>query len=72
MKLMVVECMFVLLVWTTHIGNDRWIRCATGSCKCRPETKSVSCWHSQMSVLPANQIIPHDIINMLVSVRHSF
>ncbi|GLV37748.1 uncharacterized protein CBL_06551 [Carabus blaptoides fortunei] len=56
-------------VWTTHIGNDRWIRCAAGSCKCRPETKSVSCWHAQMSVLPANQIIPHDIINIDLAIN---
>lgn len=55
---------FFGLVWLISDEDDRWLRCTKGPCKCRPETKSLSCWHSQMPSLPAEQVIPFDIRNM--------
>ncbi|RZC38999.1 leucine-rich repeat-containing protein 15 [Asbolus verrucosus] len=58
-------------VWKISKLNERWIECAQGPCKCRPETKSLSCWQQNLPVLPATQILPQDTVS-IVNLNVSF
>lgn len=55
-------------VWTISKDNNRWIECSKGPCTCLSETKSISCWQQNMPSLPSEQVIPHDVTVMLVTV----
>jgi len=44
--------------------EDRWSRCCEGTCHCRPETVTLSCWHQELGELPIDQVVPKDVIVM--------
>lgn len=38
-----------------------------GPCKCRPETRSVSCWNMDLLSLSSEQILPRDVRTMYIN-----
>ncbi|XP_031346602.1 carboxypeptidase N subunit 2-like isoform X2 [Photinus pyralis] len=49
--------------------EDRWHDCVQGPCKCKPETKSVSCWNKHVMALPLGQVIPQDLQTLDLGVN---
>lgn len=43
-----------------------WDRCTEGGtgCQCEPSTKRLSCWRNKLNFLPANQLVPNDVLAM--------
>ncbi|KAG8221975.1 hypothetical protein J437_LFUL014472 [Ladona fulva] len=37
-----------------------WTRCTEGPCRCRPETRTLSCWRQGLEELPPTQTVPAD------------
>ncbi|CAH2000035.1 unnamed protein product [Acanthoscelides obtectus] len=56
-------------VWEISKANERWIDCGKGPCKCRPETKSVTCWQKDLQILPSDQTLPHDVISIDLGIN---
>ncbi|KAG5864266.1 hypothetical protein JTB14_012519 [Gonioctena quinquepunctata] len=56
-------------VWEISRVNERWIDCGKGPCKCRPETKSVICWQNELSTIPPDQLLPHDVITIDLGIN---
>lgn len=52
------------LVWQIRGWPEDWEVCVEGPCKCRPETKSISCWRYGLFDVPAGQLVPQDIIKL--------
>lgn len=52
-------------VWKIIEENDNsWNHCTEGFCRCRPATKSLSCWKKNLKILSVSQTIPTDIVSM--------
>lgn len=52
-------------VWKIVDENENsWNHCTEGFCRCRPVTKSLSCWKKNLKILSVSQIIPTDILSM--------
>ncbi|XP_071455546.1 leucine-rich repeat-containing protein 15-like [Hetaerina americana] len=49
---------------------DEWTRCTEGPCRCRPETRTLSCWRQGLGELPATQFIPEDTKTIDLGVNH--
>jgi len=50
-----------LIVWPVTDTEDRWLRCCEGTCHCRPETVTLSCWRQELKELPIDQVVPKDV-----------
>lgn len=52
-------------VWKIVDENENsWNHCTEGICRCRPVTKSLSCWKKNLKILSVSQTIPTDIVSM--------
>lgn len=52
-------------VWKIVDENENsWNHCTEGFCRCRPVTKSLSCWKKNLKILSVSQTIPTDILSM--------
>ncbi|KAK0086289.1 hypothetical protein PV325_003435 [Microctonus aethiopoides] len=51
-------------VWQIRGWPDDWEICVEGPCKCRPETKSISCWRYGLLDVPPAQLVPQDILKL--------
>ncbi|XP_046393872.1 leucine-rich repeat-containing protein 15-like isoform X2 [Ischnura elegans] len=49
---------------------DEWTRCTEGPCRCRPETRTLSCWRQGLGELPPTQFIPEDTKTIDLGVNH--
>ncbi|KAI4465436.1 synaptic adhesion-like molecule salm [Holotrichia oblita] len=56
-------------VWIVSNSNDRWMDCTRGPCKCKPEIKSITCWNTNLKVIPHQQILPIDIHTMYLNLK---
>jgi len=53
-------------VWPVMDTEERWLRCCEGTCHCRPETVTLSCWRQELRELPIDQVVPKDVRVMWV------
>lgn len=53
-------------VWHISDAEGGWDACAEGPCKCRMETRSLSCWSMGLADLPPTQLVPKDILKLQV------
>ncbi|OXU28750.1 hypothetical protein TSAR_006185 [Trichomalopsis sarcophagae] len=51
-------------VWHISGVEGGWDGCAEGPCKCRVETRSLSCWSMGLSDLPPTQLVPKNILKL--------
>ncbi|KAK5645623.1 hypothetical protein RI129_004087 [Pyrocoelia pectoralis] len=56
-------------VWPISNSDDRWHNCIQGPCKCKPETKSISCWNKHIAALPPGQVVPQDLQTLDLGVN---
>jgi hypothetical protein len=63
----------LIAVWSVMDTEDRWFRCSEGTCHCRPETMTLSCWRQELGGLPTDQVVPKDVRVMwaYMEIRHS-
>ncbi|XP_048515947.1 leucine-rich repeat-containing protein 15-like isoform X2 [Athalia rosae] len=54
-------------VWQISGRPDDWEVCAEGPCRCRPETRSISCWGRNFLDVPPTQLVPNDLLKDLGS-----
>lgn len=52
-------------VWHLATGSQiEWNHCTSGVCRCNPDTKSFTCWNTNLKSVPVTQVIPMNMVNM--------
>jgi len=55
-------------IWHLATGSQiEWNHCTSGVCRCNPDTKSFTCWNTNLKSVPVTQVIPMNMVNMWVS-----
>lgn len=56
-------------VWRLALANHlEWNHCTSGGCRCNPDTKTFTCWNSNLKSVPVTQVIPLNMVSMYVGV----
>lgn len=52
-------------IWHLATGSQiEWNHCTSGVCRCNPDTKSFTCWNTNLKSVPVTQVIPMNMVNM--------
>lgn len=52
-------------VWRLALGSRlEWNHCTSGICRCNPDTKSFTCWNTNLKTVPVTQVIPMNMVSM--------
>ncbi|KAM7357010.1 uncharacterized protein ACRADG_002539 [Cochliomyia hominivorax] len=55
-------------VWRLALGNRlEWNHCTSGGCRCNPDTKTFTCWNSNLKSVPVTQVIPLNMVSIDLS-----
>lgn len=50
-------------IWHLASGSDlEWNHCTSGVCRCNPDTKSFTCWNTNLKTVPVTQVIPMNMV----------
>ncbi|ALC43058.1 CG7509 [Drosophila busckii] len=50
-------------VWHLATGSQlEWNHCTSGICRCNPDTKSFTCWNTNLKTVPVTQVIPMNMV----------
>lgn len=50
-------------VWHLASGSElEWNHCTSGVCRCNPDTKSFTCWNTNLKTVPVSQVIPMNMV----------
>ena len=52
-------------VWRLALGSRlEWNHCTSSACRCNPDTKSFTCWNTNLKSVPVTQVIPMNMVSM--------
>ncbi|KAH8333357.1 hypothetical protein KR067_006763 [Drosophila pandora] len=55
-------------VWRLTTGSEiEWNHCTSGVCRCNPDTKSFTCWNTNLKSVPVTQVIPMNMVTIDLS-----
>ncbi|XP_016965131.1 leucine-rich repeat-containing protein 15 [Drosophila biarmipes] len=55
-------------IWHLATGSQiEWNHCTSGVCRCNPDTKSFTCWNTNLKSVPVTQVIPMNMVNIDLS-----
>jgi len=55
-------------VWHLASGSEiEWNHCTSGGCRCNPDTKSFTCWNTNLKTVPVTQVIPMNMVSIDLS-----
>ncbi|XP_032598936.1 platelet glycoprotein V isoform X2 [Drosophila grimshawi] len=50
-------------IWHLASGSElEWNHCTSGVCRCNPDTKSFTCWNTNLKTVPVTQVIPMNMV----------
>ncbi|EDW17575.1 leucine-rich repeat-containing protein 15 isoform X1 [Drosophila mojavensis] len=50
-------------IWHLASGSElEWNHCTSGVCRCNPDTKSFTCWNTNLKTVPVSQVIPMNMV----------
>ncbi|XP_026847318.1 platelet glycoprotein V isoform X2 [Drosophila persimilis] len=55
-------------IWHLSSGSQiEWNHCTSGVCRCNPDTKSFTCWNTNLKSVPVTQVIPMNMVSIDLS-----
>jgi len=55
-------------IWHLASGSEiEWNHCTSGGCRCNPDTKSFTCWNTNLKTVPVTQVIPMNMVSIDLS-----
>ncbi|XP_023305923.2 carboxypeptidase N subunit 2 isoform X1 [Lucilia cuprina] len=55
-------------VWRLALGSRlEWNHCTSSACRCNPDTKSFTCWNTNLKSVPVTQVIPMNMVSIDIS-----